>query len=160
MVLPLIHNILKDTLYSLCDFFYWDHKRPKCPCAKLLKITIWKQQDCVDCKWKSEFLITALFLFSVFIESTSATIWVKDWCPACVQLLLDFWLALKYNFLALSPRALSRGIEKIILDNLLIPVWRTIFDALKYMQMTYKNILCESETFQIFSPKCLHSNYT
>lgn len=80
----------------------------------------------------------------MFTEIASITIWVKGWCPACVQLLLNFWLALKYIFPVLSPGALSRGIEKIGLDNLLTPVLKTIFDALKYMQMTYKNILFES----------------
>lgn len=54
---------------------------------------------------------------------------------------MKFWLALKCIFPVLSPGALSRGIQKIGLNNLLTPVLRTIFDVVKYMQITHKNIL-------------------
>lgn len=39
------------------------------------------------------------------------------------------------------PGALSRGIQKIGLNNHLTPDLRTIFDVVKYMQVTHRNIL-------------------
>ena len=60
-MLALISSILKDTLQSLSDFLTGIIADQYLLVQNnyLVKMTIWKQQDYLDCKWKSAFLITA-----------------------------------------------------------------------------------------------------